>query len=176
MKRQGSWLLLAASAAVLGACSTMGPRAGPGAEPASASSSPAFDASMVWGYHAGAAPGEAHLNYGTPDTDNVGMMFQCRREAGTVSFVTDLDKGAPGPGAVRFQSGKAKGRYVARLEKSELTDGWIAIGDIPLRDPVLAAFEQTGQISQVEDRLYPQNARSAAERAAIGRFFGVCRG
>jgi len=167
MKRLGLWLLLATSAVVFGACSTTGP--GP------AVPTGGVDASMVWDYYSG-AKGEAHLNYGTPDTDNVGIMFQCRRKTGAVSFVTDLRKGAPGPGVARFQSGKAKGRYAAKLEKSELTDGWIAMGDIPLLDPVLAAFEKTGLISQVEDRVYPQNARSAAERAAISRFFGVCRG
>jgi hypothetical protein len=169
MKRQGLWLLLAAGVSVLSACAT--PRPGP--PPSSAGQG--FDAAMVWADHAG-AKGEAHLNYGVLDTDNVGIMFQCRRKSATVSFATDLRTGAPGPGVVRFQSGRAKGRYAARLEKSELTDGWVAMGDIPLLDPVLAAFEKTGLISQIEDRVFAQNARSAAERAAISRFFSICRG
>ena len=41
---------------------------------------------------------------------------------------------------------------------------------------MLAAFEKTGLISQVEDKAYPQDARTPAERADIKRFFGFCRG
>jgi hypothetical protein len=93
-----------------------------------------------------------------------------------VTFFTSADKGPAGAGQVRLQSGKAKGRYAARLERSELTDGWDALGEIPLADPVLAAFEKTGLINQVEDKTYPQNARSALERADIKRFFDFCRG
>jgi hypothetical protein len=166
MKRQGLWLLLAASAAVLGACSTT-------SAPAPVES--AAPAGMRWIYHLDLSK-QAHLSYGVPDTDNVGIGLQCRRKAAVVTFFTSADKGPAGAGQVRLQSGKAKGRYAARLERSELTDGWDALGEIPLADPVLAAFEKTGLINQVEDKTYPQNARSALERADIKRFFDFCRG
>lgn len=163
MRHRGPWLALGLGAAMLGACSTMpAPR-------------PAAPTGMVWNYRAGQG-GEAHLNYGLPDSDQVGIMFNCRRPATAVGFVTDLDKGGPGPGVVRFRSGRAQGRYAARLERSELTGGWLAQGEIPLADPVLAGFETSGRISQVEDRAYPQDARAAAERENIKRFFGFCRG
>ena len=166
MKRQGLWLLLAASAAVLGACSTTsGPAPVESAAPTG----------MMWIYRLDTSK-QAHLSYGVPDTDNVGIGLRCPRKAAAVAFFTSADKGPAGAGLVRFQSGKAKGRYAAKLERSELTGGWDALGEIPLADPVLSAFEKTGLISQVEDRAYPQNARSAAERADIKRFFGFCRG
>ncbi len=165
MKRQGLWLLLVASAAVLGACSTT-------SGPAPSTAAPA---GMRWIYHLDMSK-QAHLSYGVPDTDNVGIGLQCRRKAAVVTFFTSADKGPAGAGLVRFQSGKAKGRYAAKLERSELTDGWDALGEIPLADPVLSAFEKTGLISQVDDKTYPQNARAAAERADIKRFFGFCRG
>lgn len=130
---------------------------------------------MVWNYLPDAG-GEVRLNYGLPNSDQVGIMFNCRRPARAVSFVTDLDQGEPGPGTVRFRSGRAQGRYAARLERSALTGGWEARGQIPLADPVLAGFETSGRISQVEDRAYAQDARSAAERENIKRFFGFCRG
>ncbi|MBO9560785.1 MAG: hypothetical protein J7515_19650 [Caulobacter sp.] len=168
MERQGFWLVLAAGAALLGACSTTAP---PMAVK-SATPAPASDPSMVWNYYKG-AEGEVHLAFGTPDTDNTGILFQCRPKAGSVAFSTDLDKRA---GAVRFRSGAADKRYAAKAQTSEMTGGWTAQGEIPLPDPVLAAFEKTGVISQVEDRVYPQNARTDAERAGIKRFFGVCRG
>ena len=174
MKRQGSWLLLAASAAVLGACSTTAPRMStPSPVPGQAADG------MKWGFDRGFdsdPQGEVKLAYGEPDTDNVGIMLFCRPKTASVQFVTDLDKGRPGRGVVRFESGKDKGRYAASLEKSEASDGWIATGKIQLPDPVLSAFEKAGQISQVEDKTYPQNARTAAERADIKRFFGACRG
>lgn len=165
MKGWGLWLLLGAGAAGLGACSTTTP------PPIAASPS----ADMVWTYREGVA-GKVHLSYGVPDSDIVGIMFDCRRRVAAVGFATDLEKGKPGPGAVRFRSGKVERRYAARLERSELTGGWNATGDIPLADPVLAGFEKTGLISQIEDKAYPQDARSQGERANIRRFFGFCRG
>jgi hypothetical protein len=165
MKRQGSWLLLAASAALLGACSTTGPAQGPAAAPAG----------MKW--NAFATPeAEQRLAYGLPDSDVVGIIFSCRRKTTSVGFFTNLGSGKPGSGTVRLRSGKAQGRYAATLTPSEIADGLDAIGRIPLADPVLAVFEKTGLISQVEDRAYPQDARTPAERADIKRFFGFCRG
>ena len=166
MKRQGLWLLLAVGAAVLSACSTA---SGP------APVGPAAPTGMRWIYRLDMSK-QAHLSYGVPDTDNVGIGLRCPRKVAVVAFFTSVGKGPAGAGLVRFQSGKAKGRYAAKLERSELTDGWDALGEIPLADPVLAAFEKTGLISQVEDKVYAQNARSAAEQADIKRFFGFCRG
>lgn len=165
MKRRGLWLLLAASAAVLGACSTTtAPQApGPAAE------------GMRWNYFA-TPDNEKRLAYGLPDSDVVGITFSCRRKTSAVGFATTVSQGKPGPGAVRLRSGKAQGRYAARLTPSEIVDGLDAVGEIPLADAVLAAFEKTGLISQVEDRAYPQDARTAGERADIKRFFGFCRG
>lgn len=174
MTRWGLWLVLGASGAVLGACSTTAPlmALSSGASPGTAPSPPA---NMVWNYREGLG-GKVHLSYGVPDSDIVGIMFDCRRQAPAVGFATDLEKGKPGPGVVRFRSAKTEGRYAVRLQRSELTGGWDAMGQIPLADPVLASFEKTGAIAQVEDQVYPQNARSPAERANIKRFFGFCRG
>ncbi len=166
MKRQGLWLLMAASAAVLGACSTLS------SPPPSASG--AADG-MKW--NAFATPdNERRLAYGLPDSDVVGIIFSCRRKTTAVGFQTTLSHGKPDAGSVRFQSGKARGRYAAKLTPSEIADGLDAIGEIPLADAVLAAFEKTGLISQVEDKAYPQDARTSAERADIRRFFDFCRG
>jgi hypothetical protein len=168
MKRQGLWLLLAASAAVLGACSTT--------EPPMLAASPAkAPDGMKWNTFA-TPDKEQRLAYGLPDSDVVGIIFSCQRKTSAVGFHTELAKGKPGTGVVRFQSGKAQGRYAARLTSSELSGGLDAVGEIPLADAVLAAFEKTGLISQVEDRAYPQDARTATERADIKRFFGFCRG
>lgn len=170
MTRQGLWLLLAASALVLGACSTTAP---PTATP-SQKAAPAPDG-MKWNYASG-PEGRALLAYGVPESDAVGLMFSCGRKARAVSLATDLSSGKAGPGTVRLSSGKVQGRFAVRLARSEMTGGWEAVGEIPLVDAVLAAFEKTGLISQVEDRAYPQDARTSAERADIKRFFGFCRG
>jgi hypothetical protein len=155
----------AASAAVLGACSTPAPPPGPAAAPAG----------LKW--HLFATPdAEKRLAYGLPDSDVVGIIFSCRRQATRVGFLTNLAEGKPGIGSVRFRSGRVQGRYAAKLTPSEIADGLDAIGQIPLGDPVLAAFEKTGRISQVEDKAYPQDARTLAERTDIKRFFGFCRG
>jgi hypothetical protein len=170
MKRQGSWLLLAASAVVLGACSTTAPPMSMTAE----KSAPAPDG-LKWNYF-GTPDNEKRLAYGLPDSDVVGIILSCRRKSPTVGFHTQLALGKPGTGTVGFRSGKAQGRYAAKLTRSEIADGLDAIGQIPLADAVLAAFEKTGLISQVEDKAYPQDARTPAERADIKRFFGFCRG
>ena len=172
MKRQGLWLLLAANAAVLSACSTTAP---PNAKLTAPPAPSTASAGMKW--NAFATPDdERRLAYGLPDSDVVGIIFSCRRKAPAVGFVTNLADGKPGTGTVRFRSGKAQGRYTARLTPSEIADGLDAVGEIPLADAVLAAFEKSGLISQVEDKPYPQDARTPAERADIKRFFGFCRG
>jgi hypothetical protein len=167
MKRQGLWLLLAASAAVLGACSTTAPP--------TATAPAAAPPGMKW--NAFDTPEkEKRLAFGLPDSDAVGLTFSCRRKASTIGFFSTLSHGKPGAGQLRLRSGKAQGRYGAKLTLSEISDGLDAVGEIPLADAVLAAFEKTGLISQVEDKVYPQDARTAAERADIKRFFGFCRG
>lgn len=171
MKRQGLWLLLAASAAVLGACSTTAPQMAmkPAKGPAAAPDG------MKWNYF-GTPENEKRLAYGLPDSDVVGIIFSCARKTSAVGLHTTLVNGKPGAGTVRLRSGKAQGRYAAQLTPSEIADGLDAVGHIPLADAVLAAFEKTGLISQVDDKAYPQDARTAAERADIKRFFGFCRG
>ena len=164
MRPQGLWLMLAASAAVLGACSTTAPPPGPAAAPG-----------MKWNLFA-TPEAEKRLAYGLPDSDVVGIILSCRRKATSVGFLTNLAQGKPGAGSVRFRSGRVQGRYAAKLTPSEIADGLDAIGQIPLADPVLAAFERTGRIGQVEDKAYPQDARTPAERTDIKRFFGFCRG
>ena len=171
MKRQGLWLLLAAGAAGLGACSTT---TAPRTALTSGALAPAPDG-MKWNYF-GTPDNDKRLAYGLPDSDVVGIIFSCRRKTPTVGFTTTLILGKPGSGVVRFQSGKAQGRYAAKTTASEIADGLDAVGTIPLADAVLAAFEKTGRISQVEDKAYPQDARTPAERADIERFFGFCRG
>ena len=170
MKRQGLWLLLAASAMVLGACSTTAPPT------ALTSRAPApAPGGMKWNYF-GTPEADKRLAYGLPDSDVVGIIFSCRRKTPTVGFTTTLIHGKPGSGAVRLRSGKAQGRYAVKTTPSEIADGLDAVGAIPLADAVLAAFEKTGLISQVEDKAYPQDAHTSAERADIKRFFDFCRG
>lgn len=164
MRPQGLWLMLAASAAALGACSTTAPPPGPAAP-----------AGMKWNVFA-TPDAEKRLAYGLPDSDVVGIIFSCRRKATRVGFLTNLAEGKPGAGSVRFRSGRVQGRYAAKLTPSEISDGLDAVGRIPLADPMLAAFEKTGRISQVEDEAYPQDARTPAERTDIKRFFDFCRG
>ncbi|MFZ0269046.1 hypothetical protein [Caulobacter sp.] len=170
MKRQGLWLPLAASALVLGACSTTAPPVSMTAQKTARAPD-----GMKWNYF-GTPENDKRLAYGLPDSDVVGIIFSCRRKAPAVGFHTTLSKGRPGNGTASFRSGKAQGRYAAKLTPSEISDGLDAVGEIPLADAVLAAFENTGLISQVEDKVYAQDARTAAERADIKRFFSFCRG
>ncbi|MDB5454740.1 MAG: hypothetical protein JWP92_325 [Caulobacter sp.] len=115
----------------------------------------------------------AWLRYGQPASDNIGLAFSCPRSATTVHFET----GTSGKTAeLRLRSEAGEGRYPAELKRSQLDGGVLAIGAIALTDKVLAAFEATGHIAQVEDRPYPQNAETPAEHTDIRRFFGFCRG
>ena len=169
--RQGLWPLLALCAAVLSACSTT---PAPPAALTSRTLAPEPDG-MKWNYF-GTPDNDKRLAYGLPDSDVVGIIFSCRRKTPIVGFSTNLDHGKPGSGEVRLKSGKAQGRYAVKTTPSETADGLDAVGTIPLADAVLAAFEKTGLISQVEGKTHPQNARTPAERADIQRFFGFCRG
>jgi choline dehydrogenase-like flavoprotein len=154
-----------ATSVILAACATAPPPPGP--EPSPPSGDP-----FVWTYGQGGRD-LAWLRYGQPASDNVGLALSCPRSATTVHFET----GTAGRKAeLRLRSDSGERRYPAELKRSRLDGGVLATGAIALTDPVLASFEATGHIAQVEDRPYPQNAETAAERIDIRRFFAFCRG
>ena len=154
-----------AATAMLAACSTAPP-------PPPLDLSPPSGDPFVWTY------GEtgrdlAWLRYGQPASDNVGLALSCPHSATTVRFET----GTAGRKAeLRLRSAAGERAYPAELKRSRLDGGVLATGAIALTDPILAAFEASGRIAQVEDRPYPQNAETPAERVDIRRFFAFCRG
>jgi hypothetical protein len=115
----------------------------------------------------------AWLRYGQPASDNIGLAFSCPHSATTVRFETVVSGKKP---ELRLRSEAGERRYPAELKRSQLDGGMLAVGAIALTDPVLAAFAATGHIAQVEDRPYPQNAETLAERTDIRRFFAFCGG
>jgi hypothetical protein len=104
-------------------------------------------AGMRWGLESVTAKG-ARLALGVPGTDDVRMILTCRSgsEAIDVTVV-----GRAGDGAVvELQSGEVVGRYAGAGHVDEESLGGLDIDlKIPVSDPVLASFAETGKLTIV---------------------------
>jgi hypothetical protein len=122
-------LALAAAAAVLSGCGTVG-------EPG-----------MAWNEDDGAA-GVATLTYGVPNSDDLRLMMSCRPGAGSVRL-TIVGRRKDGA-VIELRSGKLAKRYGGAGTQDEETAGAMDIQvEVPASDPVLRRMAETGEIAIV---------------------------
>lgn len=165
MKNLRSWLLLAASAAALAACTS------------TPTDRPPEDGDEVvelsWSFKNG--PGSDHALYlALPNSDVISASLFCKTGEDTLEYVW-IGETPARAGKLTLRSGKIVARYPGVYEEPELS-GPDVTSRIPLNAPVLTAFESSGSLHEAAPDKVDMSAVTEAERAAIRGFFSACRG
>jgi hypothetical protein len=114
----------------------------------------------------------AKLAYGEANSDNVGLMLQCRKGSRDVE-VSDAVRSAPAPTLTLASAGQTTAL------KAEVTAGegpTLVTARAPMTTPVLAGFRQSGRIEVSYAGLRYGVVAKPAERARVERFFAACEG
>lgn len=117
--------------------------------------------------------GLGKLAYGAPDSDEILFQLECRAGAPDVRVSRPAAMGARPEIVVRAE-GLDERRLAATPTASQTHDGVDLDTSVPIDDPLLAAFRQTGWLGvEVGGNLRRYVAQPPA--AAIERFFAWCR-
>lgn len=168
MKRLAVILL---AAAALGGCVTTrdgqtAPRPGPDMTPP-----PAPTLGMDWILNA--EEDSAELVYGTPESDDLQLGFECR---GGGDPILGLTRVAPegSPSEIVLKAGDVTQRYAANAEPDQMSGGVILTTRLPRKtDPVIIAFRERGWLSVMHggkaEHYIPQH-----NTTAVADFFNWC--
>lgn len=117
----------------------------------------------------------ASLAWGRANSDDVQLMFQCRKgsrsvEITNVAHEADKDRQA----MMVLTSGQMQSPLPASAQANEEGEGVLATAHAPTSLPALDLFRRTGVISvKYAGRQHGLSA-SAREKPAVARFFGAC--
>lgn len=117
----------------------------------------------AWSYVGPGRTEPAKLAYGSPNSDDVGLMLLCAQPQ--VRIWLPSPPVAP-PRQIALRSGKAHGVYPLKSDGDAVLQA-----SMPAADPVLDAFATSGELVADSTRL---DARAANERAAVRAFRGAC--
>ncbi len=113
------------------------------------------------------------LAYGRANSDDVGLMLQCRKGSGVVE-VSDVVREAPAPQLV-LASGLGRTVLAARVEAGESAAPAILNARTELSAAALQGLRRSGRLQVAYGGLrYGLHARPA-ERAGVERFFVACQ-
>lgn len=113
----------------------------------------------------------AKLAYGQANSDNVGLMLQCRKGSGAVE-ITEAT-GAPRSPLLTLVSSGQRATLDSHIEDGEGSP--VLVAHVRADAPPMAAFRRSGVLEVVRsDGRYPIHA-SADDRVLIDRFFTACQ-
>lgn len=147
-----------------------------GERPAASAAQQSFREGRIWAADIGAD--QAHLVYGTPETDDVELMLRCR-PGGSAVDISFVRSNAESVDVWPFTliAGRARATYEGSTAPTELGENAVIVSATTsvVSDPLLAlsdaptlTLEESGR--SVEMRLNPE------QRGEIDRFFAACRG
>ncbi len=116
----------------------------------------------------------ASLAYGPANSDDLGLMLQCRMGSRRVQVSDLARRGARGDAVLTLASGAARSPLKAKVMTDEESGQPLASAQAPTDLPALAAFRRSGQLSVELAGRQEDMAANAAERASIARFFAAC--
>lgn len=123
-----------------------------------------------WFYH---PDGDAaRLVYGTPESDDMKLGFDCGRASGRLEVVTLADQGANAE--IILESGGDTERFPALSEPSELDDGVLLTAGASTTEPVFQRFRRLGWIARWRDGEREAYAPHPGSAPGIERFFAFC--
>ncbi len=115
---------------------------------------------------------DAKLAYGEPNSDNVGLMFQCAKGSRVIE-VTDAPHNSGEPSITLASSGRSQ-VLKARLESGE--GAMLLVATTPYNVAPLSAFRRSGRLEVAQAGARYGVAASANERVGVERFFAACEG
>jgi hypothetical protein len=114
----------------------------------------------------------ARLVYGTPESDDMKLAFDCTRASGRLEVLTLAEQGAKAE--ILLESGGDTERFSAESEPSQLDDGVILTARTATAEPVLQRFRALGWIARWRDGEREAYAPHPGSAAHIERFFAFC--
>jgi hypothetical protein len=123
-----------------------------------------------WFYHPDGDT--ARLVYGTPESDDLKLGFDCGRASGRLDIVTLAEEGAKAE--ITLESGGDTERFPAVSEPSQLDEGVLLTAGAPTTEPVLQRFRRLGWIARWRDGEREAYAPQPGSAADIARFFAFC--
>lgn len=160
-------LLLSGLALATAACNTTSP-AGPDVAPLTSAPQPVegYD----WFYHVDGD--HARLAYGLAESDDLRLGMDCRRGTGRL----DLSALSPDADArdIHIESGGETGRFPARSEPSEVSEGVFLTAGAGADAPMFLRFRQVGWLAQWRGGSRETYAPHPGSRGNIERFFAFC--
>lgn len=160
-------LVLSGLALATAACNTTNP-----AEPdvAPLTSAPQPVEGYDWFYHVDGD--DARLAYGLAESDDLRLGMDCRRGAGRLDL-SALSQDADAKD-IHIESGGETGRFPARSEPSEVSEGVFLTARAGTDAPVFQRFRQVGWLAQWRGGAREPYAPHPASRDNIERFFAFC--
>ena len=123
-----------------------------------------------WFYH---PDGDmARLVYGTPESDDLKLGFECGRATARLDILTLAEAGAKAE--IVLESGGDTGRFPAESEPSQLDDGVLLTAGASTAEPVLQRFRRLGWIARWRDGERETYAPHPGSAPDIERFFAFC--
>ncbi len=113
------------------------------------------------------------LAYGRAGSDDVGLMLQCRKGAGTVT-VSDVLRQAPAPQLV-LSSGGGRSVLSATVQPGQSAEPRIVEADAAVDAPALQGLRRSGRIEVAYGEVRYSVRASAEEKAGVDRFFSACQ-
>ena len=118
---------------------------------------------------------QARLAYGTPDSDDVPLLFSCRNGSGEVEVSRDNQRpGSP----ITLASGPVTAILRGQEQADLANDGGTVIvaARAPVDLPVLVSFRRTGRLALVEREGRADLPATVQEQVLIEQFFAACSG
>lgn len=166
--RLASLLILLATTALVGACSTTTPEVPATTVPSSGAPQP------VEGYDwfLSEDGSNAKLAYGTADSDDMKLGLECARGTGKLDLTASADKGTSPE--IHIESGGDTERYAAAAEPAEVHDGLILTAQAEGDAPVFQRFRRIGWLAVWQGGARQTYVPQPGSRDRIERFFAFC--
>lgn len=113
----------------------------------------------------------AKLAYGTPNSDNVGLMLTCEARSGAVRVYSDAEPGRP---TLVLASGRKSTRLQGVVYPDPLSGGTAFETETSSHAAAFQNFARTGRLSVIDAAHARPIPASAEDKREVRRFFAYC--
>jgi hypothetical protein len=127
-----------------------------------------------YGLHYMSEGGSAKLAYGRANSDDVGLMLQCRKGSRQVEVTDAIRAVAPSSPTLVLTAAGARSALKPRVQAGE--GGGLLIAQTSSDDPALRAFRGSGRMEVASGPSRYGIVASAGEQSQVEQFFSACGG